>query len=888
MNKRFLEKEQWIVAEYSSHTYLKEQLLSNSKALTGIKFMTLPQLLLSIMPFTSEKFKLFTSAYTIIQDISVDCTVLNESICYPSVVSQLIDFTNLCIQYDIDLNTLSEENEKEIECKRLVKALYPLYRNIPSIGKLRQLHLDLSHVIIYPGYTSFLEDQIIQILKTKGAKVHSFPIIEPKNVSFYSALNIRQEVESCVQHILSHPETDFSIVLTNASNYMPTIHSVFKRYHLPYQHWNQSSPSLLLMQIQTLLKYYIHPSIDTLIPLLQNQTLTKENAAALIDYLIMFDCSIEDFFSPFESIQSSSTSFKHIDQRDYRKLVELEKSAEELRSSLQQVTSISNDDDPIIKTYDYFASIYETMTTDNQFIFQEFKSVIEQIYPSSSDSKIQETILLYALENLARRNTSEQTGIKIYDIKDLPYHNDTETFIILGCDQKSYPAFSGFTGLFDELYVEKTLLPSLSDRLQLHLHHQRRIFHYASNLIFSYAYANYEGKLQTCAFEIESFASRYTEHSFWPLIQHSTEYKQTYQLTDTISKELFFTENQLRGSISSFERFFQCPYQYFYQYGLKLQPLDYFKLNAAFIGTIQHAILEELSKEDPKHYASVPYETLTRAIQKAMSELTTIYPKKSHLWDFAARKMIDNLAQKLEFIELMERDTAFKNTAQEFKYNTVWEFKDLPSISISGIIDRIDETTTYIRIIDYKSSIKQLNDKKVEGGIQLQLCTYALIASSLIEKKLSGAYYLSLKNEDIPEIAHKVFRDKVLDIDETDLEKLWIKQNKLKGWTFDSVSTLYNSDQFITGLTSKLAVRGGVYQIDLIKDQLTRLYTYLLRSLSEGNVERRPVDATCTYCDFKDICRYRGKAYKPLDSLKDPKVTLQGKERKDAVDEMDN
>lgn len=887
MNKRFLEKEQWIVADYSSHTYLKEQLLSDSKALTGIKFMTLNQLLLSIMPFTSEKFKLFTSAYTIIQDISVDCIVLNESICYPSVVSQLIDFTSLCIQYDIDINTLAEETQKEIECKKLVKALYPLYKDQPSLQKINDSTVDLSHVVIYSGYTTMFEEMIINLLKSKHASILSLPSIEPKKVSFYSALNIRQEVESCAQHIINHPETEFSIILTNTSNYLPTIHSVFSRYLLPYQS-KQHQPSLFLMQIQSLLAYYLQPTIDTLIPLLQNQALNQENASSLIDYITHFDCTIEDCFSPFSFVRSNTDNFKHIDKRDRKKLVDLEKSANELRESIFHIINKAVHEDPIIRTYNYFRSIYTQLTAENQSIFQQFKSIIEQIYQSSSHPKTQETILLYALEHLSLMDPSDQNGIPVYDIKDLPYHDDTHTFIVLGCDQKSYPAFSGYTGLFDELYVQSTSLPTLEERLKLHLSHQRRIFKYASNLIFSYSYANYEGKLQTCAYEIETFAKKFTEHSFWPLIQNKADFKQSYKLTDTISKELFFTENQLRGSISSFERFFQCPYQYFYQYGLKLQPIDYFKLNAAFIGTIQHAILEDLSKEDSKHYASVSLDTLTHAISKAMSELSILYPKKSHLWDFVTRKMIDNLLQKLEFIELMEQDTAFKNTAQEFKYSIVWDFKDLPSISISGIIDRIDETTTYIRIIDYKSSIKQLSDKKVEGGIQLQLCTYALIASSLFDKKLSGAYYLSLKNEDVPVIAHKVLRDKVLDIDETDLEKLWIKQNKLKGWTFDSVSTLYNSDQFITGLTSKLAIRGGTYQMDLIEAQLNRLYTYLLTGLSDGLIERRPVDQTCTYCDYKDICRYRGKSFKPLESLKDPKVTLQGKERKDADDEMDN
>ena len=49
-------------------------------------------------------------------------------------------------------------------------------------------------------------------------------------------------------------------------------------------------------------------------------------------------------------------------------------------------------------------------------------------------------------------------------------------------------------------------------------------------------------------------------------------------------------------------------------------------------------------------------------------------------------------------------------------------------IEIIGKIDRVDIAKTedgkYIRIIDYKSSIKDIDFSEVYGGLQLQLITY--------------------------------------------------------------------------------------------------------------------------------------------------------------------
>ena len=70
-------------------------------------------------------------------------------------------------------------------------------------------------------------------------------------------------------------------------------------------------------------------------------------------------------------------------------------------------------------------------------------------------------------------------------------------------------------------------------------------------------------------------------------------------------------------------------------------------------------------------------------------------------------------------------------------------------VEIIGKIDRIDlaktENGNYFRIIDYKSSIKDIKLEKVYAGLQLQLITYVdATKNSKSDFKPTGALYFNL------------------------------------------------------------------------------------------------------------------------------------------------
>ena len=75
------------------------------------------------------------------------------------------------------------------------------------------------------------------------------------------------------------------------------------------------------------------------------------------------------------------------------------------------------------------------------------------------------------------------------------------------------------------------------------------------------------------------------------------------------------------------------------------------------------------------------------------------------------------------------------------------ELADGKKVEITGKIDRVDIAKTaegnYIRIIDYKSSIKNIDLNEVEAGLQLQLLTYVDAICKKEKTEPAGALYFS-------------------------------------------------------------------------------------------------------------------------------------------------
>jgi len=872
-NQNFL-NERWIVAPKTLHLSIMESQLNVLPAIRGIRLMTLDTLLATLFPVINENSKLFTSAYLIIQEKRKDCIVLKETISYPEFTKQVIDFVVYAMKNDMDFQTLPKDSQKEKDLALCIEAIEPLFRSHNVLSQIRNSDLTFDHVTLYSFYTQPYQQKILDLLIERGAKQADISNPDFINFKYFQALNPRQEAEAVAQWLCTQPFNRIGIVLSDPAG-LPVLNSVFDRYKIEYQQTIGHIQPNIIFRFLSLARLIKEKNSPALVEALTHGAFECSNRQSLIDYIQHFDLTIEEVLQPFNHVKTvcESGQLQYIDKRNQIALRKMEYEANvsqgEILADLITIFSSSN---PFIAAFDHFAKNFALLHEDDKRALLSIKDIIEQCALKTSETT--DIVIPYLIEQISLSSSKQSAPVLITDIKNLELP-DCDTVIILGLNQRSFPGFSTKTGLFDEDYLSKTLLPSLKDRLDFHMSYVESIFTRFQNLICSYVSGNYEGKGVSPAYQVEMFAHKQNATlKMWPLVHHGKAVTREYQLEPEISQNLFFNDKKLGGSVSSFERFFQCPYQYYFQSGLKLNKLQSFELNSAFVGTIQHAIFENLAKDKPKEYPKTTKEELSLLLDASFKDLHLLYPKSAKRWEVVQARMCENLMITFDRLNPMEEDTDFTVTHQEYKFEQPWPTHHDISIALRGIIDRIDMTSSAFRIVDYKSSAKQLKTSKVLGGLQLQLLTYLIITSKLFSKTPVGAFYLSMRNLDVSIPRYKFVKKDSFDFDFELSEAEIIKKHRLTGWFFVEKAQMFRSKDYVQGLINDQNVAKR-YKYDLLKveELFTEIYSYLVNELSLGQIQRRPTESACKYCDYASICWYKGKVYDPL-AISDIDISL--------------
>jgi ATP-dependent helicase/DNAse subunit B len=863
-NQNFL-NEEWIVAPKTLHLSIMESRLNDKPAIRGIRLMTLDTLLATLFPVINENSKLFTSAYSIIQEKRKDCIVLKETISYPEFTRQVIDFVIYAMRNDMDFDLLPNQTPKEKDLAVCINAIAPLFLSHNVLKQLRTSPMTFSHLTIYPFYTHPHQQIIIDLLVSRGARKVDIPVSQTEDFSYYQALNPRQEAEAVAQWLCGRSFHRIGIIHCDPAG-STILTSVFDRYNIPIQQVQRRITPNLVFRFLALLKLMNQRDSESLIEALTHGAFSCLNRQSLMDYIQHFDLSLEEVLHPFNHVKTvcESGQLKYIDKRNQRALRKMEYEANVSQGEiLADLINILSSKTPYITAFNHFAKNFALLSEDDRHALLAIKDILEQCL--IEENAAIDVVIPYLVEQISISKPEETASVILTDLQhiELP---PCDTVIVLGMNQRNFPGFSPKTGLFDEAYYEKTPLPSLKQRLNFHMEYVESIFTRYKHLICSYASGNYEGKAVSSAYPVEIFAkNRGVNSTLWPLVHHGKSESRTYQLNPLLSQSLFFDQQTLSGSVSSFERFFQCPYQYYFQYGLNLSKLQSFELNSAFVGTIQHAVFENLAKISPKGYPKTSKQELSAMLDACFKDLHMLYPKSIRQWNVVQARMLENLLVTFEHLNPMEEDTDFKIEHQEYKFSYTWPTSHDISIALNGIIDRIDMTPTTFRIVDYKSSAKRLKKDKVLGGLQLQLLTYLIITSKLFQKTPVGAFYLSMRNLDVSVPRYKIVKKDVIDVDAEHCDELIIKKHKLTGWFVVDRAEMFRSKSYVMGLNNDHKI-GSLYKFDLskIEELFSEIYSYLVHELSQGNVRRRPTENACKYCDYASICWYKGKVEDPL------------------------
>lgn len=342
--------------------------------------------------------------------------------------------------------------------------------------------------------------------------------------------------------------------------------------------------------------------------------------------------------------------------------------------------------------------------------------------------------------------------------------------------------------------------------------------------------------------------------------------------------------NTLVTSISKLERYRSCPFSYYLQYGLKIRPQEELKIQTLNTGTFIHEVIDEFFetvKSQGIELEEITEEQLSEIINKIID--TKLSQNKNYIFTSTAKyralvirlKKIIKKALKYIIGTIVQSRFEVLGTEVEFgekgKYKPIrLTLEDGKRIEIIGKIDRIDtakgEDGKYLRIIDYKSSAKNIDLNEVYAGLQIQLLTY--LDASCKEEDLmpAGVLYFSMleqmiksnkrmEQEEIEEKIRANFKMKGLILADVKVVKLHDKN--LQNGSSALVPAYIGKD----GEISEKKTSGVT--AEQFKDLQKYMYTVIKQISKEilgGNIDLKPYykdkKTPCKYCDYKSICSF--------------------------------
>lgn len=173
----------------------------------------------------------------------------------------------------------------------------------------------------------------------------------------------------------------------------------------------------------------------------------------------------------------------------------------------------------------------------------------------------------------------------------------------------------------------------------------------------------------------------------------------------------------------------------------------------------------------------------------------------------------------------------------------------------------------YVRIIDYKSSIKNINLNEVLAGLQLQLLTYLDEACKQEEVLPAGVFYFNLiepiisgngqmSEEQIAEELRKQFRMQGLILADSQIVRKM--DTTLTNGSSNIVNAYLNKEGEVSEKANTLSRR----QFEKLQTYMDTIIKQIAQEILNGNIGIEPYyklkekKTPCEYCTYKAICQF--------------------------------
>ena len=361
-------------------------------------------------------------------------------------------------------------------------------------------------------------------------------------------------------------------------------------------------------------------------------------------------------------------------------------------------------------------------------------------------------------------------------------------------------------------------------------------------------------------------------------------------------------------SVSKLETYVKCPFAYFMQYGLKAKDRKEYNFTAPDLGTFIHNILDTFSKNMIKNklnWRTISSDYVIEEVSKIVDEIVNKIPgyilDSSPRYRYLAYRLKNMLITAIGIISEQIKQGSFEPTDYEVDFGDKGKYPPIKiilsngeEIKLRGQIDRVDafedEEGKYIRIVDYKSSKRDLSLTEIFHGLQLQLLVYldAMLESS--KEKSENLYPAAILYSEIDDPIAKFDEDK----EDDEIRESILKKLKMQGMVIKDSKILKEMDKSLDcgekasslvipaainkdGTVAKTTKGVTKEEFEIIRTYVKGLIKELCEDMLGGNIDIHPYkykDKTpCTFCEYSAICQFdnalKDNSYKVINKKSD-------------------
>lgn len=325
--------------------------------------------------------------------------------------------------------------------------------------------------------------------------------------------------------------------------------------------------------------------------------------------------------------------------------------------------------------------------------------------------------------------------------------------------------------------------------------------------------------------------------------------------------------NNLYMSATKLDTYSRCKFSYFCRYGLKAQKLQPADFDVLQRGTIVHYVLEKIVSDYGKGICNMQYSELDSLTDKYIDEYLDRVKGYRSVETARTKFLVSRVSRSLKEVvrHLADefRQTDFNPTACELKIG----FDGIPlefpfskgKVKISGSIDRMDEYSGYIRIIDYKTGSKSFKLPDILFGLNLQMLIYLYAVTrgrNLPDEKAAGILYMPSRRD----INDNGMAMNGLLLSDSEVVRAMDKQ--MEGEFVPKLKL--NKDGSLSKSNNSFIANS---EFSEIFDHIERIIRKTGDAILNGEIAVSPTDGrdsqACKYCDFAAVCSFEdGEPFK--------------------------